>query len=56
MKPSPMNTMTEASTGAWENGRTMSRSMATPPRKEIDDRHDEGQPIGRAVSIIFQAK
>ena len=35
MKASPMNTMTEASTGAWENGRTMSRSMATPPRKEM---------------------
>ena len=34
MSASPMNTITEASTGALANGRTTRRSIATPPTKE----------------------
>ena len=34
MKASPMNTITEASTGALAKGRTTSRSITTPPMNE----------------------
>ena len=34
MKARPMNTITEARTGALANGRTISRSITTPPMNE----------------------
>ena len=48
--------MTEASTGALANGRTTTRSIATPPRNETTTVTAKARQYGQPRSVSFQAK
>ena len=56
MKASPMNTITEASTGALAKGRTTRRSMRIPPMNEAMTVAAKAPQYGQPESISFQAK